>query len=184
MREGACDIWSTPADAIAITTNGVVRRDGACVMGRGLAAQARKHCPRIEFVLGAAILGAQRWAKENRVFPDRAPGCPLGIPSKVYGVALVAGNVPHDLGRWSGPAGQCDIVSFPVKWRWDEKADLELIRVSAALLRDLVARRGWRKVLLGRPGCSNGRLNWDDVRPVIAPLLPDQVVVVTLPEAA
>lgn len=49
------DLWSVTADITAVTTNGMVRRDGGCVMGRGTALQATKRFPRVEFELGGLI---------------------------------------------------------------------------------------------------------------------------------
>ncbi len=45
MIEEFGDIWEIPGDARVITTNGVVRKDGACVMGRGVALQAKMRYP-------------------------------------------------------------------------------------------------------------------------------------------
>ena len=40
---------------VGITTNGCVRRDGCCVMGRGTAKQALSYYPGIAFALGTRI---------------------------------------------------------------------------------------------------------------------------------
>lgn len=55
MIERRGDMWRMPADLRVVTTNGMVRRDGACVMGRGVALQAKRHCPGIEYMLGERI---------------------------------------------------------------------------------------------------------------------------------
>ena len=39
MKEITGDLWTIKADARVIPTNGTVRRDGAAVMGRGVALQ-------------------------------------------------------------------------------------------------------------------------------------------------
>lgn len=70
-----------------------------------------------------------------------------------------------------------EILSFPVKHNWWEEADIELIKRSCAELMECIDP--WHKVLLPRPGCGNGHLSWEDVKPVIAPLLSDQVYVVS-----
>lgn len=76
--------------------------------------------------------------------------------------------------------------SFPVKHHWKEQADIELIERSA---KELVERLDYSfmkipdnggKVYLPRPGCGNGRLKWEDVKPVIEPYLDDRFVVITL----
>lgn len=73
-----------------------------------------------------------------------------------------------------------DIITFPVKHNWYEKADIELIKKSCLELVDLMQKNSLSKVYLPRPGCGNGHLDWDkDVKPVIKDLLPDNVIVVS-----
>lgn len=74
------------------------------------------------------------------------------------------------------------LIGYPVKHNWWEEADPELIKRSAEQLMDLLDAMGADdnfKVLLPRPGCGNGRLKWDDVKPIIEPILDDRVWVVT-----
>ena len=71
-----------------------------------------------------------------------------------------------------------DIVTFPVKHRWDEKADIDLIKKSAEELRDIATITS-AYFLLPRPGCKNGELKWGDVKLVIEDILPDNVIVIT-----
>lgn len=42
---------------IIITTNGDTRKDGACVMGRGVAKDAKDKFPKLPFELGAKLVG-------------------------------------------------------------------------------------------------------------------------------
>lgn len=56
MREQQTDLWTTPADAICITTNGYVKANGEAVMGRGCAKQAVERVPGVAKLLGARIL--------------------------------------------------------------------------------------------------------------------------------
>lgn len=61
MIELSLDIWSvhdpSPASKvwIGITTNGIVKRDGCLVMGRGVAAQAKSKLPNIDLRLGTHV---------------------------------------------------------------------------------------------------------------------------------
>lgn len=73
------------------------------------------------------------------------------------------------------------LASFPVKHHWHEEADLPLIRRSAHQLVALADKFGYRDVLLPRPGCGNGRLSWEDVKPVLGEILDDRFTVVTFP---
>lgn len=147
MREVSGNLWSGPGDvdALVITTNGFVKKDGRCVMGAGVAKQARDMFPGIDFELGQAIK-----LEGNHVYP------------LIY----------HDL------YPKVTIVSFPVKHHWKQRADLQLIERSACELRRLADDKHWHKVGLVRPGCGNGQLGWEDVRPVLERHLDDRFIVV------
>lgn len=77
------------------------------------------------------------------------------------------------------PAGDdALLVSFPVKFHWREAANLDLIERSCGELMDLADRLDLGTILLPRPGCGNGQLDWAEVGPAIAPLLDDRVTIV------
>ena len=108
------------------------------------------------------------------------------------GVALQASRrfpgLARELGRRIGLGGnhvyyfetlRPGLFSFPVKHAWHERADIGLICKSAMALEAWVTVLRFNKVLLPRPGCGNGGLDWKDVRPAIE-WLPDSIVVVTL----
>jgi len=63
MIEVVGDLWDQPGWRV-VTTSGSVRKDGAAVMGRGVALEARKLFPRLPFQLGIKIR-----REGNRVFP-------------------------------------------------------------------------------------------------------------------
>jgi hypothetical protein len=96
----------------------------------------------------------------------------LGTAIKLYGNHVLIID-PH-----------CDgipLVSFPVKYEWSERADLDLIARSAHELVALTAVQGWTAVVLPRPGCGNGKRHWEsEVRPILQPLLDDRFTVVTV----
>jgi hypothetical protein len=71
------------------------------------------------------------------------------------------------------------VLSFTTKNHWYEDADIELIRQSATLLGSTARTMVAFDFYLPRPGCGNGNLRWEDVRPVIAPLLPDNVYAIS-----
>ena len=147
MIEVTGDLWTYPADVRVITTNGSIRKDGACVMGRGCAAEAKTRHPGVPHLLGRLIL-----EHGNHVH-------------------LVFRNVPYVL------------VSFPVKYQWFEQADRELIVRSAqelvVLANDQQGIDDYTRVVLPRPGCGNGHLRWEDVKPMIADILDDRFHVIT-----
>lgn len=54
-----------------------------------------------------------------------------------------------------------NIYTFPVKHNWWDQADIDLILESAEVLN---THAPW-EIHIPRPGCGNGRLNWEDVKP-------------------
>lgn len=70
------------------------------------------------------------------------------------------------------------LISFPTKHDWrDDKSDIELIKRSAIELVSLlkgdvpIKNKSNRRILLTRPGCGSGNLNWADVRPILQTIL-------------
>lgn len=58
MKEIKGDIWNyhDKGHWIVITTNGTVKKDGSCVMGRGVAKEAKDRYPKLPYELGEQIL--------------------------------------------------------------------------------------------------------------------------------
>lgn len=160
MKETFGDIWRIQFrfDAVCITTNGYVKKNGEAVMGRGIAKEA------------------------SLKYPD--------FPKRLGYILREFGNVvwPFEFDRWNGEADYQELLfSFPVKpifgpngeMGWKARADLELIKDSAKQLVSYVDEMHLKGVLLPRPGCGNGGLKWEQVKPVIEPILDDRFMVVT-----
>jgi hypothetical protein len=145
MLEAKGNIWYLDGDALCITTNGFVKKDGTCVMGRGIAKEAAGLRPELPAILGSLIQ-----SKGNHVHV-------LDYDSHYR--------------QW--------VLSFPVKHNWFEKADIKLIKRSAEELVVKADELEWERVLLPRPGCGNGKLNWEEVKAVLEPILDDRFVAVT-----
>ena len=96
-----------------------------------------------------------------------------GIDKKLGSLLKVSGNGVYILENF----GKC-ILSFPVKHNWDEMADINLIEKSLKSLVRMVDFYGWKIVALPRPGCGNGGLNWDDVKPILQKYLDDRFIIV------
>lgn len=64
------------------------------------------------------------------------------------------------------------IISFPTKIFWRSKSDINLILRSTIQLVDAATRIKGR-ILLPRPGCSNGGLEWLEVKPLLENYLTD-----------
>ena len=144
MQELYGDIWEQHKLGrwTIITTNGAIREDGKCVMGRGVAKQA-----------------ADKFS---------------GLPRRLGDALKTGGNIVHVF-------EDLKIITLPVKHDWREQADLELIETS---LQQLVAwanvpPRKHGKFYMVRPGCSNGRRDWEtEVKPLCARYLDGRFVIV------
>lgn len=150
MNEIVADMFSEKvvslANAICLTTNGFVKKNGCCVMGAGNARQARDKFKGIDKKLGNLI-------KEN-------------------------GNIVQIV--WE--VGSTFVLSFPVKHNWWEKADVDLVESSTKQLVELTDRMGWKKVILPRPGCHNGKLKWlSEVKPILRKYLDNRFYIINLP---
>lgn len=136
------DLWDFHAKGewIAITTNGSVNAYGRAVMGRGVAEEAKIRYPWLPTQLAHRI-------KED------------------------GGNVPHSFGTktQAGEDTLVNILTFPVKHEWHQKANLVLIRKSAEAILDRMEAHGIPRVLYTvRPGCGNGHRKWEtEVRPIL-----------------
>ena len=144
MREDIGNLWTYPADAVVITTNGFVKKNGEVVMGRGCALEAAIKWPNLPKWIGQAIEDYG-----NHVFAFR-----------------------RDIGNLK-------IFTMPVKHHWREKADIKLIKRSAEELTAEVNAWGYKTVVMPRPGCGNGQLDWEDVKPVLEEILDDRFVAIT-----
>lgn len=151
MIEVVGDLWDYPADWRCITTNGFVKKNGECVMGRGCAYEATQRYHGLAKRLGQDILQDGNYL---RVYRD------------------------------------LELIAFPVKHHWYEKADPELIQRSAqelgVFVKDILDEYDYilgiddapPTFLLPRPGCGNGGLKWEEVKPLLIDL-PDNVKVIT-----
>lgn len=119
------------ADAICITTNGNVKKNGKAVMGAGCALDAKNKYPNIDLKLGKLI--------------------------KAHGnIVQIIMNQPKP------------IISFPTKNNFFETSKISLIEKSISQLISLTNLMGWEKVVVPRPGCSNGGLEWfSQVKPLL-----------------
>lgn len=157
------------ADVLCITTNGFVKANGSCVMGRGCAKTATIKYPGID---------------------------------KILGDKLKKGNMVHGLIR----DGNTVITSFPVKpitkqckedksnvvkhmqnkfkpgaWvpGWACVADPAIIETSADQLLNIVNTYNFKNILLPRPGCGAGELNWEDIKKILNKYFDDRFKCIT-----
>ena len=126
---------------VVITTNGEIRKDGACVMGRGVAKQAAISYPNLPYELGNKL--------------------------------EVSGNNVYVFDEYK-------IVTLPVKHYWKGRADLDLIEKSLQqLVKWVNTPQKHGKFYLVRPGCANGKRDWEsEVKPLCEKYLDDRFIVV------
>ena len=130
--------------------------DGFCVTTNG---EVKKD--------GKAVMGAGI-AKDCR---DKFPGVDerLAFILNNYGVR-VAHLGGYEFGK---------IIAFPTKNKWRDPSDIQLIKKSCKELMYVIERYDYNKILLPKPGCSNGKLSWDFVKKEIEPLLDERVYIVS-----
>ena len=149
MKEIRANILSpevlAQADAVCVTTNGIIRKDGRAVMGAGVAKSFRDSYPGIDFALARKL--------------------------KEYGHQTQLIGYDDQYNKYTF------IVAFPTKFHWRDPSELGLIVRSAMQLQRHAEQLGWKNVWLPRPGCSNGGLNWADVKPAIEPYLDDRFTI-------
>lgn len=117
---------------------------------------------------GAAVMGRGCAREATRLIG--------GIEYKLGGLLRKYGNRPFRLCRYNG----ADLASFPVKHHWKETADPALIERSAHQLVQMADRFGYRNVLIPRPGCGNGGLDWQSrVRPILAAILDERFTILS-----
>ena len=144
MLELKINLWDiSDEDGVkAITTNGVIDKQGKLVMGAGIAK-------------AAAI---------------RYPGLPLILAD----LLKIHGNIPFYVAEYN-------IISYPTKHNWRSPSSLKLIEQSAYILLKRIEEEELKHVFLPRPGCSLGGKDWEtEVKPLIEPILPDTVTIVSL----
>lgn len=135
-------------DGLCITTNGTIKKNGACVMGRGIALTFRDMFADFDQIVGNKI--------------------------------IANGNIVNVVGKFTHKDNTSTIIfTFPVKHNWYDIADIELIKKSCVELMQWIDHYDLKKVALPRPGCGNGKLSWENVKPVIEEILDERVYVAT-----
>lgn len=148
---GVRDIFALPKalnDAVCVMTNGMVKTSGVAVMGAGIAKQASMR------------------------FDGLAQD--LGMLLSKYG------NQAYDMGSYKDNISDCwiRIITFPTKYPWRERADLDLIKVSAEQLLDICNQNDITRCYMPCPGCGKGGLDWkNQVRPLLDTILDDRFII-------
>lgn len=171
MIEITGDLFEQTADAIFITTNGYVKQpSGRAVMGMGVAKIAAERWQHLPAILGAALVNTGNIPHLLLGVKDLPYQFVGSFPVKPKVVFSTEDNiVPHQ--RKSFPYGT-------IAPGWAAVADLAIILQSAHMLVKLTDEHQFRKVCIPRPGCGAGQLEWDTVKPLLAPILDDRFAIV------
>jgi hypothetical protein len=84
------------------------------------------------------------------------------------------GNHVFDLGH--------QIVSFPVETDPYQVPEMGLIEQSCRELVELADYKGWQKVVVPRPGCGGGGLEWLEVKTILERYFDERFHVITIQE--
>jgi len=161
MHEIRGDFWeelqSNYYDAACCTTNMVCKNNGDLVMGAGIAKEFAAKFPMLPKI----------WGKATTIIKNGK---------------LSSNLIVEDIRDWNMDQTEHPmyLVSFPTKYHWREKADITLIKRSALQLYTISQSLGWIKILLPKPGCKNGGLNWkNEVKPILDTILDDRFWVIS-----
>lgn len=174
MLEVRGDLFDIRCDAICITTNGYVNTKDRAVMGRGCAKEARDRYLGIDLILARKI---QEFGNTvNLIKEIENDRWLISFPVKADKVIREGDNVvSHALKKYK--QGE-EVPGYLAK------ASLEIIESSARALRRLAdSNPSWKTILVPRPGCGAGELDWADVKPILERYFDDRFKVVTFPFA-
>jgi hypothetical protein len=154
MLEERGNIWKyyNQENLLVVPTNGTVKSNGECVMGRGLALQVKTKLPSFPKVLGTHI---KEYGNIVGYFP-------------IY--ALVSFPVKWDWHK--------DADKLLIDRSLNELVYLvKLLDLNTSYKGSLL--KTFFKVYLTRVGCGNGNLDWADIKPMMSKVLSgDRFVVV------
>ena len=151
MKQVFGDIFSTlgRADALCVTTNGVIKRNGELVMGAGIALQAKQRFP------GIAI--------------EAAKGVGKGHDSHVRPIHLFKPD--------EDSLHPTMIVALPTKLHFKDSSPLDLVIRSLKELVSLTDIMQWKAVVLTQPGCGHGGLKWNYMEALCSKILDNRFYV-------
>lgn len=106
-------------------------------------------------------------------------GCALECKNKFPGFDKQLGHYIRSYGNLVFPFHDQRIITFPVKHKWWEIADLYLIESGLQQLYFQLENLNINKIYMPKPGCGNGKLNWESqVKPLCEKYLDDRFIVV------
>lgn len=98
------------------------------------------------------VMGAGIALQAARKFPD--------LPKIIGFYVKKNGNKPVFLSNYK-------LITFPTKNHWKDNSDIKLITQSAELIVEIVNYLKLERILSPPPGCGNGNLKWEKVKPIL-----------------
>lgn len=166
MKELICNMLETECDALVITTNGFVKANGQCVMGRGIAKQIADLIPYIPSHLGRLIKIEGNNVHLLSPLTDKLPAL-ISFPVKpkefTYDGTNAVSHCKANMGE--------RVAGFLAK------ADIKLIERSLEQLVKLADNNPqWKIILVPRVGCGAGELDYKDIKPLMEKYLDDRFI--------
>lgn len=109
--------------------------------------------------------------KDGRLVMGR--GCALEAALKFPDLSKYLGSLVKGFGNIPLVLEKQTIITFPVKYHWHEKANLNLIIQSAHMVKKIVDMMELKELHIPRPGCGNGKLDWSVVKPELKKIFTD-----------
>lgn len=162
------NIFNETCDAICITTNGFVKKNGECVMGRGIAKAIKQYLPNIAKDLGTLI--KTKGNKVHLIYDDINPNI-ISYPVKPIEKICTSHDDYVSHMRFNIGDTICG---------WACKADIAIIETSAYELIELANKQNYHNVILPYVGCGAGELDWNNtVYPLLSTILDDRFTCMT-----
>jgi len=151
LKANVIDLWKQN-NIVCITTNGFVKKSGEGVLGRGNALAMARTVPTLPKLLGNFIT---KYGNRVGFIYERSIIC--------FPVKPVTGNYSQVLSHIKKRYKPTD-VNIPGFWC---KADLKIIETSLLQLNLLIEKFKVPRVYLPLPGCSNGQLTFQEIKPLL-----------------
>ena len=104
-------------------------------------------------------------------------GIALEARKRYHDIEAILGSLINKYGNHVFLLGY-NTISFPTKHHWKHDSDIQLIKRSAQELVKLLENNPAKRVLLTRPGCGSGNLEWSEVKAVIQDILVDNKFII------
>lgn len=177
MIEETGNIWDfiDLVDAICITTNGFVTNSDApkAVMGRGTANQAKNRFPGLDIYLAMLLNDKGNITQECCKVTQKT--VLIAFPVKPASIINFDPKTDQVVSHAKGKYRKGDSVPG-----FHAVADLKIIEKSAKELVFLANDKKYSEIVLPRPGCGAGELEWSSVKPILESILDDRFIVMSL----